>query len=330
MVIVKFIRIRFPSFRGAIRPQIQYTLMKNKKNGVSFTSQENDSVIYCDMRAFGSFNPCALSLPQFRNNRINYQYKEITELTTRANELKHENEVIEIRLKDLFNSPDANSFYRFKKRQIDFQLRLVQRDKEISEFAKQFGEFRTSTDISFMDTKVMQSKESHFDNISFNLLISNKQRPFFTREDIISLNEELRELIKSQEENIKLLRARLNLFESYHNHDSIRQTIKTLKRGLFPTPLHSATPTKAAELKTKRKLLSNQLQKLIEERKALLNPKLTAKMKRRNEKLRNASATKIQSCVRMYLAKLHIKKLHICATLIQKHWRGLSVRIKLR
>jgi hypothetical protein len=108
-----------------------------------------------------------------------------------------------------------------------------------------------------------------YDLISASLLVSNDQRGFFGQVDISRTNSELCTLIEQQEETLKLLEARLTLFNSFHQSHTAEYALNSLRRGLPPYSLASESPTLKTELRTKMGFLRNKLSDLVQQRMAL-------------------------------------------------------------
>ena len=277
----------------------------------------------------GSLNPNVLSLPLLQNSQKKNVYSNLTDLTVEAEELQKENDELKKQLNDLIKENDTNPFYQYKKLEIDFRNRLLKRDKELSEFSKFLTTYRTSTDNTFVEINAKKkTKAVQFDSIAYTLLVSNKQVPFFSTEDLSKQNEDLRVLIGNQNETLHMLQSRLNTYSQYYNESSAKGTVEALKNGFIPSKIQGAVPSRTVELRNKRALMSETLKKLVEKRKKVLEPKKKKRDKKREERKQNQKAVIIQKVMRGYLVRKHRKEMNDAAIKIQSLWRGYVVRIK--
>lgn len=275
----------------------------------------------------GTLNPEALILPTLRKKSINTSYDKMAKLSQKLENLRAENEALEKKLKEMVEVDSAtNPFCQFQKWYFEFQQRLIDREAELNAFADYISSFRSKPDPTFVEVDASRVRKPKFDAISLSLLVSNPERKFFLKEDLLKQNEDLELLIMQQREALNLLNARLKLFTKYQNAATVTTTLEALKHGETPNQLAGAAPTRSIELKTKKKLLSEELSKLVDERKAIMKIKVEAKFRKRYELMRQKKATLIQSYVRGFLARLFVKRLHSCATKIQAVWRGYLVR----
>jgi hypothetical protein len=83
---------------------------------------------------------------------------------------------------------------------------------------------------------------------------------------------------------LRLLTARLKLFNNFQNANTAQFTVNSLRRGCAPTSLASETPTVEVELQTKLKVLSNELAQLIAERKGLAGKRIAEKLAARKQR----------------------------------------------
>lgn len=275
----------------------------------------------------GTLNPHALNNPLFQKSTNNSVYDEVIELSMRAEQLKSENEMLKAQLNEIINEPNANAFCQFEKWQQQFQQLLAKRDNQLEEFRKHVMSFRESTNPSFIEVMSKKTSPIQFDTISYTLLVSNPQRGWFSSDDISKQNYDLKDLIRTQENTIKVLNARLALFDQFKNKTQAKETINSLLNGEIPTPMQAAAPTRSVELRTTKKLMSSHLKELVDERKKIMAPKLEKKMQKRNERAQGQMAVKIQKIVRGFLARLQLKRMHKAAVTIQSFWRGCLVRL---
>ncbi|EAY20049.1 IQ calmodulin-binding motif family protein [Trichomonas vaginalis G3] len=299
--------------------------MKRPPKILAPTSPKMDPVTSSRMM-FGTLNPKAFSHPLFQRSTNNTVYDEVIEHTMRAEQLKSEYDSLKSQLDEIINAPDANAFCQFEKWQQQFQQVLAERESQLEMFTKNVMSFRETTNPSFVEVMSKKTSPIQFDTISYTLLVSNPQRGWFSSEDINKQNQDLRELIRTQENTIKVLSARLALFDQFRNKTQAQDTIKTLQNGAIPTPMQAAAPTRSVELRTTKKLMSKQLQELIDERKKVMAPKIEKKLQKRRERSQNQKAIVIQRVVRGFLARLEVKRMHKAATKIQSFWRGVRVR----
>jgi len=281
------------------------------------------------MSFLGTLNPEALKLPVLQKKSAYSAYEEISKLSSKAEELQKENIKLEDQLNAIISEPSPNGFYLFKKWQIELGKRFIQRDKELNEFAKHLDNFRKQPDSSFVEIEA-SFKPTNYDPIVYSLMVSNSQMSFFSKGEMEEQNQNLRNLIESQQETLSNLNARLHLYDSYQNKSVIKQTIDTLRRGSTPQPLACATPTRSIELRTKKKVLKQQLQALTRKRKEIMASKIALKIKAKEELVRIKKIILIQSAIRGYLARQRIKRMHRSAIVIQKFVRGFLVRLRIR
>ena len=274
----------------------------------------------------GTINPEALKLPALKTKQKTSTYEQLAALSLKADNLRKEIIEAQQKLDDTINSDKPTPFCTFKKWLIDFEERTQQREKELSIFAKHLTNFRTSTDPTFVEVDAADEKTPNFDPVSYSLLVSNQQRTFFSKEDIIQQNNELKILICEQQEAISNLRSRLKLFEDFQNQNAIKHTIQSLKEGSMPMALAGAAPTRATELRQKQKLLSKELTALVKKRKELLKTHKAEKTAMRHQRMLNAKAVLIQKVFRGHMGRMYVKSLHKAATIIQKNVRGFLIR----
>ena len=279
-----------------------------------------------DSEFIGTMNPEAFKLPALKVKQKSSTYDQLSKLSLQADNLRKEILGAQAQLSDTINSDKPTPFCTFKKWLIDFEERTQQREKELSIFAKHLTNFRTSTDPTFVEVDAADEKMPNFDPVSYSLLVSNQQRTFFSKDDIIQQNNELKILICEQQEAISNLRSRLKLFEDFQNQNVIKNTIQSLKEGSMPMALAGAAPTRATELRQKQKLLSKELTALVKKRKELLKIHKAEKTEMRHQRMLNAKAVIIQKVWRGYMGRQYMKKMHNAAVKIQKVVRGFLIR----
>ena len=117
----------------------------------------------------------------------------------------------------MVNAEKPTPFCQFKKWEIDFQDRLKDREKELSAFSRYIDTFRTQAQPTFVRIDAAKYRRPDFDSICVSLLISNPEKYFFNKDDLVQINQQLAILIDQQADALKLLTARLNLFTSFQN-----------------------------------------------------------------------------------------------------------------
>ena len=274
----------------------------------------------------GTMNPLALKKPIFGKKAVSKSFDDLATLTSQLESLKTEYRELQEHLNSMINSEPRTPFCQFKKWELEFDQRLTQRDSELSAFSKYMGAFRREAEPTFVEVDAAKVKRPKFDSITVSLLVSNPERTFFNNEDLEQQNKELHSLIEQQSEALRLVKARLKLFTTYQRAHAAEAAISALKKGETPIALAGAAPTKALELRTKRKMLSAELATLVEMRRGIMAEKWEKRNKIRRKKLKIRMATMIQRVVRGFLVRLQVKQWHKAATKIQSLWRGYWVR----
>lgn len=240
----------------------------------------------------GTVNPVVLDCPLFQYRSLNPTFDEVSDLSTRASELKSEIIRLKSELESLTTSEPQTKYTKFKKAEMDFAKKLDEREAELENFAKFLNVYRIDSNPTFVEIEALQSQRNRpmFDAINASLLVSNPQRSFFRRNDIEFQNEELKGIIGEQEQTLRVLEARLKLFSSYQSANTPQFTVDSLRRGMTPTILGSRTPTQVDEITAKHKALSNELASLVRERNSLKQKRIAAKLvrRRRRERVRRA------------------------------------------
>lgn len=240
----------------------------------------------------GTVNPVVLDCPMFQYRSLNPTFDEVSDLSTRASELRSEIIRLKSELESLTTSEPQTKYTKFKKAEMDFAKKLDEREAELENFAKFLNVYRVDSNPTFVEIEALQSQRNRpiFDAINASLLVSNPQRSFFRRNDIEFQNEELKGIIGEQEQTLRVLEARLKLFSSYQSANTPQFTVDSLRRGMTPTILGSRTPTQVDEITAKHKALSNELASLVRERNSLKQKRIAAKLvrRRRRERVRRA------------------------------------------
>ena len=274
----------------------------------------------------GTMNPNALSRPLLQRKTVHKSYEQFSQLSEQLEQVKNENAVLQAQLDSMLNAEKPTPFCQFKKWEIDFQDRLKEREKELQAFSRYIDTFRTQSQPTFVRVDAANVRRPDFDSICVSLLVSNPEKYFFNKDDLVQINQQLTILIDQQADALKLLSARLNLFTQFQSRFAIQTTINSLRNNEAPSALFAEAPTRALELKTKRKMLSAELAVLIKARRELVAEKMEKRMKKRRKRNRIKMSIKINSVIRGYLARQKMKKLHQAAVKIQKVWRGYIQR----
>lgn len=227
--------------------------------------------------------------PVFVHKSHHMKLDEVSELSAMVSKLKRENEELQQTLNIIVNGQDQTKYTKFKRAEMEFSLKLQQRELELENFAKFMNDYRGNSNPTFVEVQTQRlrgTRTTGFDAINASLLVSNQQRSFFTKDDIEGQNDELKLLIEEQEQTLRLLDARLKLFSNFQNANTAQFTIDSLKRGCAPTALASRAPTVSDELNTKHKALTAELLALIKERKALTAKRVAQKLMRRKKRER--------------------------------------------
>lgn len=281
-----------------------------------------------DPKNLGTLNPESFALPAFHKKRQLSPFDEIAELSKIADELKEQNEELKARLQAQVNQDELNAFQQFQKYQMDINSRMAERESEIDDLASFFNSFRTSRDPTFVEVNASNVRKTKYDTITASLLVSNDQRSFFTTNDLQKLNNELKSLIVAQRESLKSLNGRLKVFEEFQSEVYIKKAIESLKNGNRPAFLTGETPTLKRELEAKQRVLSNELQKLVNIRKEALKPERLEKRRLRNGRRMNAAATKIQRVFRGYVDRKAVKQMREAGLKITNVARGYLARME--
>ena len=96
----------------------------------------------------------------------------------------------------------------------------ISRDKELNEISKCL-----TINPNFINlknqTRKQNEKASAFDMFKSSLLISNDQKKFFKAPELERQNQELREIIQRQEEQIRIVKARQSIYPQLQQNNSI-------------------------------------------------------------------------------------------------------------
>lgn len=283
------------------------------------------NVLNYDSRELGSLDPFAIRKQLNTRASARNHYFEIGQLSLRAEELRKENDIMRQELYDLVTAENASQICRLKKSFLEFELRLADREKEVDEIKKYLvtaGQYQPT----FVEVDIHRDRHASFDLVATSLLVSNQQRTFFKASDIRRQNEELLALIEHQQEALRMVNARLQLYSSYQSQNSIRIKIDTLKRGFNPPLLTDSTPNQIKEQQMKIKMLSKELKQLVNQRKQLTAGRNNKRLKARLNKRKNRLAIKIQKVFRGYLIRKEMQNLHLAATKIQRIFRWYLVK----
>jgi hypothetical protein len=279
-----------------------------------------------DRRTLGTLNPEAFSLPVFQPGQSKSAVGQVAPLAARAEQLKRLNGAWKDALRSRIARADLTVYERFLKSQMILSERLTKREAELEDLAAYFDSFRTSADPTFVE--ISAARRTRYDALAATLLVSNRQRAFFSKADLISLNSELAALMARQREDLQHLAWRLKVFENFDTQVYIPHAIQSLRKGDRPTHAGTPTLTKLEELLAIKKELQEELSKLVVRRKDLLKPEQTRKLKRRHDILVNAKATRIQSVWRGYLVRKYFRRMKMAGLKITSLARGFLVRLR--
>lgn len=262
-------------------------------------------------------------------NKLNASsaYSDIANLAARAEALKHENDRLNQELQELLGSGTSQGFI-LERLISNLEARLNSRDKELATIVQKYPKTKTANP-TFLDVEIHRDR-TNFDAVASSLLVSNGQRSFFKSNDLYVQNIELEQLIQTQEEELRSLQSRLNLYISAQHRELPKLTLDSLSRNASPMKLIDATVSRATEQNLKKKLLQRQLHELVEERQKLTNKRKRRTFSMRVLKKQIESALIIQRIVRGFLARCRMKKYNEAATNIQRVWRGAYVRRDLK
>jgi hypothetical protein len=278
----------------------------------------------------GTVNPAALKQPLLQKKNLRQTYDDLAELSAELDAAKQDYGRQAEQLGQMLTGAKLTAFCQFKKWLTDFSKRIKTREAELGTFSQYMDSYRKEAHPTFVEVDAAGHRPPRFDAVTASLLVSNPERSFFGKDDIQEQNKALANLIDQQTQALLLLNARLALFTKFQ-HENVVETVRsTLEKGQIPRLLAGAAPTRALELRTKRKLLSAELAVLVDVRRKLLLEKLKKKMKLRRYRLKVKMAVKIQRIVRGFLARQAVKKSKAAAVKIQRVWRGYSVRFRFK
>ena len=281
---------------------------------------------------YSSTNPGSLDLLEMNRKLPNKMfqssaYRDINHLASLADKLKQENKELVRSL--TAENDDDNDAIRLEHRIFNFIAKLKQRDKELAAISKCVRPNNLKANKNFVEVEVQKYKNSNFDMITTSLMVSNEQRQFFQASQIQRQNNELREMIRSQEEELNIIRARQNMYSQIQLDNSASFKVTQILNGEQPTLLVNAAPEQADEQDITIDVLKSELEKLICQRRALTEEHLNKKFYIRQMRNEESAAVLIQSVVRGFLVRKHIELQVESAALIQKVFRGFLERQKL-
>jgi len=275
---------------------------------------------------FGTVNPEALKLPMLNKKTVPNKYETISQLAIEIGLFSREIVDTQNRIKDMIDDKNPSAFCVFQKWLNEFDERLDLRESELEAFLKHVSSYRTDSMPTFVEVNASNEKRPTFDSLSYSLLVSNHQKNFFAKSDISQQNMELMILIEQQQKAIKKFSSRLALFDQFQSQNSIKYTIEALKKGEIPKAFSSSAPTKAAELRHKRRILSQELVQIVKQRKTIMKSYYARKEQAKKERIMRTKAIFIQSIIRGYLARRKIKLQVKAAVTIQRIFRGFIFR----
>ena len=277
-------------------------------------------------RNTGSLDASVLDRQLPKPPAIASAYGELAELSQRANSLQEENKRLKEELDDLIQG-GSTPYLMLERELVEFEQKLTAREREISDIEQKYRSTKTP-EPTFLEVEVGRERGPGFGLVATSLLVSNTQRSFFKGRDIYVQNQELTELIKAQDEELNVLRARLRMHAEAQRRELPRLTIDTLNRNTSPLKLVDATVPEDSELGLKRKLLLKELVALIETRKELVQTRRNRAHRQRITRERVAAATRIQSVFRGFLTRQQCAAEQKAAVDIQRVFRGYSLRRK--
>ena len=279
----------------------------------------------------GTFNPKALNQPLFQKHLTRKStYDELANLSNQAETLRVQNQQLKEKMEKYIQENAENPFCQYKKYQVDLSKKIAEREKELKDFAEHFEKFRTSTDPTFVEVDASSVRMPSYDPITVSLLISNEQKKFFLSKDIKEQNEALKALIAKQQDSLNLLNGRLKVFNQMQAENSIKMAIRSLMNGELPSRLAEIIPTQYIELKTQHKLLSDNLAVLTKKRREAQKVFINKKLRNREKRLCNRSATKIQRIYRGFRVRNALRNQKKCALLIQRIVRRFLARLHFK
>lgn len=241
------------------------------------------NAINCNSRDLGTFDQYAFR-KQFTKPAPLTAYQEIAYLSSTAESLQKENNMMQNELFSIITTQDS-PFCQMKRSLLEFEARLTEREKEASEVKKYYNGSSASSTPTFVEVDIHQDKQASFDLVATSLLVCNEQRTFFKANDLRRQNEELIALIEHQQEALKMANARLRLYWQCQHQNSTKLKLESLKRGVNPNELAEAAPDQLSEQIMKRKILSAELKKLVDQRKELTQKgAFKSRIKQRREK----------------------------------------------
>jgi hypothetical protein len=229
-------------------------------------------------------------------------------------------------LDEKIKAPKLTAFYQFEKWIMEFRERLQNREFELSAFTSHIDSFRREANPTFVEVDASRVKRPHFDTLTVTLLVSNSQRTSFSSRDLEGQKKELVQLIDQQTTGLDLVKARLALFTQFQR-EHLAETVRAcLDAHIVPKALAGNAPTRALELKTKRKMMIATLAQLVGERRELVAARVEKRMKLRRHRLRMRMAIRLQAVMRGFMVRREIKIMRQAATKIESVWRGFKVR----
>jgi hypothetical protein len=275
-----------------------------------------------DNRDLGSLDPFAFRGQFPGSSKRTTAYEEISRLSMRAESLKQENEIMKLELFELVTTHN-DPFSRLKKSLIEFAIRLTHREREVDEVRRHLSASTNTVAPTFVEVDVHRYRHASFDLVATSLLVSNEQRHFFRAADLRRQNEELLALIENQEEGLKMIRSRLQLYAQCQQQNSIRLKLESLRRGESPSIVADIAPDQIFEQRMKIKMLSRDLAELVAQRKQLSQTRAAKHSKPKQTDCRQM-AIKIQAVWRGFVARKRLKEWRQSAIRIQKWWRAIT------
>ena len=254
-------------------------------------------------------------------------YEEITLLSDTIESLQKENKLLIQKIHGpTGNSKNPNSLSTaiiLEQKLQKFKDHLKERDKELNEISKY-----VTSEPNFINLKNQtwkHGKNSAFDLFSSSLLISNDQKKFFKAPELERQNQELREMIQRQEEQIQMVKARQSIYSQFQQNNTMSIKLELNKSPKTPK-FSSKIPDQSMEQDVIIQMLQSELMSLINTRKIMTEEQRNEKYNLRLYRLQYKSALTIQRVFRGFIARKQFKIQKRAAILIEKIVRGFLVR----
>lgn len=285
----------------------------------------------CD---YYSNNPGSLDFTALNNQLPNKMsqssaYEEISNLSSIIDSLQKENQLLTQKIRgSTANNNSQNSLSAaliLEQKLQKFMERLKERDKELNEISKCL-----TINPNFINlknqTRKQNEKASAFDMFKSSLLISNDQKKFFKAPELERQNQELREIIQRQEEQIRIVKARQSIYQQLQQNNSISTKLDQLNKSPKTPKFVYDVLDQTQEQDLTIQMLQSELISLINTRKLMVEKRKDDKLNLRKYRLQYKSALTIQRVVKGFITRMRYKRQKKSAILIQKVIRGFLVR----